>query len=65
MTEDEIVTALSPFGQSDTSYTRHHDGIGLGIPIVENLTTLQNGTFSIRSKPGEGTTVTITLPQAS
>ena len=51
-----------PFVQVRNDYTRHHEGAGLGLSIVKGLVGLHNGTLSVASKPGEGTTVTVTLP---
>ncbi|GAK34027.1 hypothetical protein JCM17846_31790 [Iodidimonas nitroreducens] len=64
MAEDEIARAMQPFGRADNSYTRQHDGVGLGLPIVQNLASLMQGRVVISSAPGEGTEVTISLPRA-
>lgn len=37
-------------------------GTGLGLPIVRSLVAIHGGVVEIRSRPGEGTTVTVTLP---
>jgi signal transduction histidine kinase len=37
-------------------------GTGLGLSIVERITSDHAGTLDIRSEPGVGTTVTVTLP---
>ena len=37
-------------------------GTGLGMPITKNLVGLLNGSISVRSKLGEGTTFTVELP---
>ena len=39
-------------------------GLGLGLVIAKGLTELHNGKLTIQSAPGEGTTVTVKLPQA-
>lgn len=51
-----------PFVQVRNDYTRHHEGAGLGLSIVKGLVGLHGGTLSVASAPGEGTTVTVTLP---
>src|ERR671918_111399 len=37
------------------------DGFGLGLPIVREVVRAMDGTLSIESVPGEGTTVSIVL----
>jgi two-component system cell cycle sensor histidine kinase PleC len=64
MTEEEIVYAMKPFTQVTSSYSRDHEGTGLGLPITKALTLRQGGEFDITSTPGVGTEVMITLPQA-
>ena len=49
-------------------YTTARDkgGTGLGMNILYNLVTQKlNGTIDLTSAPGEGTSVTITLPTVS
>ena len=40
-------------------------GSGIGLAIVSELVRAQNGQLAITSKPGHGTAVTVTFPQAS
>jgi PAS domain S-box-containing protein len=54
------------FGQEDSSTTRSHDGLGLGLTIVRHLVELQGGTVSAASPGrGQGATFTLTLPLLS
>jgi two-component system phosphate regulon sensor histidine kinase PhoR len=46
----------------DKSRSRKSGGTGLGLSIVKHIVLLHNGTIHIESTPGEGTTVTVTLP---
>ena len=62
MSEADIKKALSPFGQVDSSLARKHEGTGLGVPLARSMTEVHGGTFAIESEPGEGTTVTVTMP---
>jgi signal transduction histidine kinase len=39
-----------------------HRGVGLGLSIVRSFVELHGGTVAIDSRPGEGTTVTVTFP---
>ena len=51
-----------PFAQVQNDYARQFDGLGLGLALVKGLVSLHEGTMSIESTLGAGTTVTITLP---
>jgi PAS domain S-box-containing protein len=62
MSQDGIETALMPFGQVASALSRDHEGTGLGIPLARSLVERHGGAFNIQSAPGEGTTVTITVP---
>jgi signal transduction histidine kinase len=62
MSPSEIKIALERFGQTETSLSRRNEGTGLGLPLTKNLVELHGGVLSIASVPGEGTTVTLTLP---
>ncbi len=62
MSRDEIDMAMMPFGQAGAIAGRSHDGTGLGLPIAKALIELHGGRFTIASRPGEGTTVTLTMP---
>jgi signal transduction histidine kinase len=63
MTESEIALALQPFGQVANALTRAHTGAGLGVPLAKGLAELHRGTLLIESAPGQGTRVTVTLPE--
>jgi two-component system cell cycle sensor histidine kinase PleC len=64
MSAEQIDVALQPFGQVQSSYSRNHEGTGLGLPIAAALTRQHGGEFHISSQPGAGTTVVMTLPAA-
>jgi signal transduction histidine kinase len=53
---------FEPFGQVDGSRTRQHRGAGLGLAIVDQLTTLMGGQIKLDSQVGHGTVFTIFLP---
>jgi PAS domain S-box-containing protein len=63
ISSDFIPHLFDRFSQADSSSTRIHGGLGLGLAIVRNLVELQGGTVEAES-PGEGkgTTFTIKLP---
>ncbi|MES0007964.1 PAS domain-containing sensor histidine kinase [Mesorhizobium sp. M0062] len=60
--EEDFVNLGKPFMQIQNDYTRRFEGNGLGLSLVKGLVALHDGTMSIESMPGEGTTVTISLP---
>ena len=51
------------FTQSDSSASRRHGGLGLGLALVRELVELHGGTVRVQSGgAGAGTTFTVTLP---
>jgi signal transduction histidine kinase len=44
-------------------FTTKEKGSGLGLPIVKSIIESHQGSIKVDSNPGEGTTVTITLPE--
>jgi len=60
--EEDFANLGKPFMQIQNDYTRRFEGTGLGLSLVKGLVELHDGTMSIESMPGEGTTVTISLP---
>jgi PAS domain S-box-containing protein len=53
-----------PFEQANTEASRHQSGSGLGLALVKSLATLHGGSMSIDSVEGQGTTVTVVIPEA-
>jgi signal transduction histidine kinase/ActR/RegA family two-component response regulator len=51
------------FRQANSSSTRHHGGLGLGLAIVRHLSEMHAGTVSVHSSgKGQGATFTVKLP---
>ncbi|MGO8919942.1 MAG: hybrid sensor histidine kinase/response regulator [Stellaceae bacterium] len=57
---DEV---MRPFGQVHRAQSGRPKGTGLGMPLTRQYVELLGGSLSVMSRPGEGTTVTIRLPQ--
>jgi hypothetical protein len=47
-------------GQNVTGRT--YEGTGIGLSLTRELVQLHGGTISVRSKEGEGSTFTVTIP---
>ena len=62
MSEQEIVKALTPFGQIENKMTATHTGTGLGLPLAKAMLELHQGELEISSVPGHGTRVVLNFP---
>jgi len=58
--EDKLEDIFTPFVRLDNGL--HREGLGLGLALVKSLVAIMNGEIHLRSKPGEGTSVTVTVP---
>ncbi len=59
MDPDLVAKVFDPFFT-----TKRQEGTGLGLSISQTLVTRQGGVISVASRPGEGATFTIWLPEA-
>jgi two-component system, cell cycle sensor histidine kinase PleC len=64
MTQQEVATAMRPFGQVESGFSKRHEGTGLGLPIAQALTQLHGGELTVTSARGAGTRVTALIPLA-
>jgi signal transduction histidine kinase len=63
--EKELRNIFNRFHQVDASTTRRYQGTGIGLALVKELTEKQGGEISVRSKLGEGTTMSLRFPIAN
>jgi len=59
---EKIEMLFKPFMQIDTGLTRKHEGTGLGLSICKKLLVLLDGSITVQSEFGKGSTFTIHLP---
>jgi cell cycle sensor histidine kinase DivJ len=62
ISRDDLKRLGQPFTQVQNDYTRQFEGTGLGLSLVKGLVVLHEGAMAIESAPGDGTTVTVTVP---
>ncbi|PLX40209.1 MAG: hypothetical protein C0608_09625 [Deltaproteobacteria bacterium] len=60
--EEAVSRVTERFYRVDPGRSRAQGGTGLGLAIVNHLVTLLDGKLAIKSRVGEGTTVSVELP---
>ena len=63
MTPEQVNKLFDESTRFNLEINRTTEGTGLGMTITRNLINLMNGKISVKSIIGEGTTVTVRLPQ--
>lgn len=53
---------FNAFTQVDSSCSRTHGGLGLGLAICSKLVMISDGKIDVTSEPGQGSCFTVTLP---
>ncbi len=64
MSQDFLKRIFDPFERVNNSTNSGIEGTGLGMSIVKKLVDAMNGRIDIKSKEGEGTSITIAIPLA-
>jgi signal transduction histidine kinase len=58
--EDDQAKILGPFAHAVA--VKHHEGLGLGLWIAQEILNASGGRIKVDSRPGEGSTFTVELP---
>ena len=60
--KEDLARLARPFEQVESQFSKTTQGTGLGLALTKSLITMHDGGLEMHSQPGEGTTVTFTLP---
>ena len=61
--QEDIENLFSSFERLELEKNRHIEGTGLGLNIAKSLVEQMNGSISVDSKYGKGSTFIVTIPQ--
>lgn len=61
MTDDDLRQLGTIYFRSENELVRSYKGSGLGIPVAYGIIKMLDGSVSVESTPGQGTTFTVTL----
>jgi signal transduction histidine kinase len=62
--KSELARVFEPFHRGDGAMNRRFEGTGLGLPLARSFVELHDGSLTLDSVQGTGTTVWISLPPA-
>jgi signal transduction histidine kinase/ActR/RegA family two-component response regulator len=63
--EADLARVFLPFVQVESSLSRSYDGTGLGLALVQQLTTLLGGTVQVESETGRGSKFSVRFSAAA
>ncbi len=58
----DLPTVREPFVQVASAFSREHEGTGLGLPLVDQIMKLHDGSLELESTPDKGTSATVHFP---
>jgi len=64
MNPDQVPELFSSFRRASTGLDRSHEGCGVGLTLTQGWVDVMGGTVEVETAKGDGTTVTVRLPQA-
>ncbi len=62
ISSDDQQRLFQPFVQIDSRLSREYTGTGLGLSLVKQMAELHNGSISLISTPGQGSSFIVNLP---
>jgi PAS domain S-box-containing protein len=65
ISEEDVDKIFLPFHQVDTGVSRKFTGSGLGLALVQRFVREHHGVVTVRSQLGEGTSLVVSIPEAS
>ena len=58
----DLTRLARPFEQIESQHSKTQQGTGLGLALTKSLVEMHDGVLELASEPGQGTTVSFTLP---
>jgi PAS domain S-box-containing protein len=64
ISKEDLPRLFNAFEQGDSGFAKRQQGTGLGLALTKKIIELQQGSISVESEPGKGSTFTVILPSA-